>query len=146
MKLLKKLRDTLFATSDDSYVAGRRRFLRGAAGLAAVAVVGVVGGGPSLVRAITAAEKLGIAEACMSGVIWGQTFISDHPLVLMGLHNVEFRGCTFIATKSCIGAYMLDFRDCSNIAVTGCTFIQRSIAVTQDVRDYTAVHASITQQ
>lgn len=111
---------SLFAKDEpcDALVESRRRFLKGAAGLAAVAVVASAGG----VRLLSSTEIDRLKAMVESGRVIGQTFYLDRPAVLVGLRNVEFVDCQFVATADFTGRSMVEFSRCSNVAMRRCRF------------------------
>lgn len=117
MKLLERVKG-LFAKEEqpDECLASRRRFLKGAAGLAAVAVVASAGG----MRLLSEDEVDRLKQMVKSGRVVGQTFYLDRTAVLVGLHNVTFVDCSFVASPDFRGRSLLEFSHCSGVYMRDC--------------------------
>jgi len=90
----------------------RRHFIRGAAGLAALAVVG-----PSLVK-LTKTDRERLIEMVKTGVVRDQWFHISEPVVLRSYHGLLITNCYFVMTDRGI----LDLADSRNVTISYCHF------------------------
>ncbi len=111
---LAKLKDS----PDTEVDLSRRRVLKGAAGLAAVAVVASAGG----LKLLTADENSRLIDMIKSGVVENQTFYLDRTAVFEGLDGLMLRNCSFIAAPGFIGNSLIILKDATNIVLTNCFF------------------------
>lgn len=98
--------------------SSRRRIVKGAAGLAAVAAVVSVGG----YRLLTETESEKLAAMVKRGLVEGQTFLLDRTAVLDGLRGVVIRNCEFIAAPNFDGSCLLEFRNSLGCLIDLCSF------------------------
>ena len=97
----------------------RRGFIKGLAGLAALAVVP----GTAVLAAKTQQERFLAAAA--TGLIEHQTFYLDGPVVLSGIDGLVIRHCTFLLRLKSGESMVSADESCRNVLVTSCIFRQR---------------------
>ena len=96
----------------------RRRILKGAAGLALLAVMPINEG----YRLLTEVEKVNFINKVKSGqVIENMTFYVDRTIVLKNLKNVLITNCEFISMPNFIGNSMIYMEDSTSIIIKNCT-------------------------
>lgn len=119
---LTKLYKRLFADTPDSYVEGRRRFIKCAAGLAALSVIPASG----TFKLLDVAERNQLISEIESGLIEGKTFLIDRTICIKNMINLTIRNCRFIASDNFIGNSLLEI-DNNNAAVfvINCAFENR---------------------
>jgi len=114
----------LFKTTPNNYVdESRRRVLRGALGLAAIAAVGVGGSATPL-------DKAGIAEflkAAEAGLVDGYTFYLDRTLVIEGCDGLVIQNCSFVAVEGFEGEFIMSINS-ENLLIQSCCFDTRNMA------------------
>jgi len=97
----------------------RRNFLRGFAGLAALAVAG-----PSLAALTQTDRERLVAQMRDGGVIEGQTFVihDGRGITFNNIRNLSIRRCNFIWTTPCTGALLQFGRNTENCEISNCNF------------------------
>jgi len=123
MDIWGKLKKSLSLSDDTSIdVESRRRFLKGAAGLAAIAAipVGVSGG----LRMLDHLERQSLVDSMRSGqVIENMTFLIDRPVVLQNISDSVIRNCRFITSDDFVGDEMIFFgKGSERVVITSCIF------------------------
>lgn len=102
-------------------VESRRRFLKGAAGLAVMAVIPI--GIDQGYRLLTTNEQKQFITNVKSGqVVENMTFYLDRTVVLKDLKGVVIRNCRFVATPDFVGDSMIEFRNSDNFIINSCIF------------------------
>lgn len=97
----------------------RRTFLRGFAGLAAVAVAG-----PTLAALSKTDRDRLVAQMQNNGVIEDQTFVirDGKPIMLKDVHGLTIRRCRFIWTTPSDGPYIIVGKGCDYCTLDTCSF------------------------
>lgn len=98
-------------TSDGEVDVSRRRFIKGAASLAALTVVSTA------LPSVRVYETL--KEQIATGLVTDQTFYIDEPIVI-DMNNIIIRNCKFIATRPL--DYFLEIKGSSRFVITDCQF------------------------
>jgi len=93
----------------------RRKFIRNAGALAALAVVAT--SAPGLLEAKT----LELSEMIANGLVENQTFYIDETIFIEMKRGFIIMNCKFIATRPL--RYMINLSECENVTIMGCTFI-----------------------
>lgn len=97
----------------------RRRFLKGSAGLAAVAAVG----GPGVMQLLGESEQQRLVEQIKStGIVENMYFYVDRPLVIQNIDGVIIRNCHFECLPEFVGDCILETKNASNFVINGCVF------------------------
>lgn len=113
-----KLKNLFKTVPDPPMDESRRRILKGAAGLAALAVVASAGG----LRLLQSTENDRLLAAIESGLVVGQTFYFEHPALLQDLKYVKFEGCRFETAPNFKGDCILTLEGCTNIIIANSYF------------------------
>lgn len=125
-KLLRKFMDNLNAETE--FDESRRRVIKGAAGLAALAAIS-----PSLVidgKQFVDFSSSDFERMCASGVVENMTFYLDRTINLQDMDGLVIRNCKFIALEGFAGDSMIYLNDCSNCTITGCHLDSRNMVNT----------------
>lgn len=129
-----KLKESL--QLDDSTavdVESRRRFIKGAAGLAAIAAIPV--GASGALQLLSPAEKADLVTKIESGsVIENITFVLDKPITLKNVSNVLIRNCRFIASPDFVGLEMIYIdAGCEGLTIRDSVFEATSVGQNDQV-------------
>lgn len=120
-----------FKQGDENFDQSRRRFIRDAAGLAALTVAA------AHVPSIFQSTRVRLATAdlerqILNGTVEGQVFYIDRPIVL-DLPGTTIRNCQFIATSD-LPYFVYVAPEASHCIITNCQFYGRDYMAGQGAR------------
>ena len=92
----------------------RRGFLKGIGALAALAVA------PSIPAALVQSEMDRLMAKIATGVVSGETFYLDGPIVISGVNNLRITECRFVFKMSAPWEYLVKIEDAQNLIFSSC--------------------------